>query len=96
MEKTERHLLATPEQMLEPLLNGNDIMRETHLKPGPLVGLIREALLQAQIAAGLRPDAPCGGKGTCGSRCLFYGNGFCFSTVYFLDKVFSTCYTRIE
>ena len=24
----------TPEQMLEPLLNGNDIMRETHLKPG--------------------------------------------------------------
>ena len=23
-------------------------------------------LLQAQIAAGLRPDAPCGGKGTCG------------------------------
>ena len=24
------------------------------------------SLLQAQIAAGLRPDAPCGGKGTCG------------------------------
>ena len=23
-------------------------------------------VLQAQIAAGLRPDAPCGGKGTCG------------------------------
>ena len=23
-------------------------------------------LLQAQILAGLRPDAPCGGKGTCG------------------------------
>jgi len=23
-------------------------------------------ILQAQIAAGLRPDAPCGGKGTCG------------------------------
>ncbi|MDO5483995.1 MAG: HD domain-containing protein [Desulfovibrionaceae bacterium] len=40
----------TPEQMLEPLLNGNDIMRETHLTPGPLVGVIRDALLQAQIA----------------------------------------------
>ncbi|MCI8416091.1 MAG: DUF4445 domain-containing protein [Lachnospiraceae bacterium] len=26
-------------------------------------------LLEAQIAAGLRPDAPCGGKGTCG-KCL--------------------------
>jgi len=26
-------------------------------------------LLQAQIAAGLRPDAPCGGKGTCG-KCM--------------------------
>ena len=25
-----------------------------------------ETLLQAQILAGLRPDAPCGGKGTCG------------------------------
>ena len=24
------------------------------------------SLLSAQIAAGLRPDAPCGGKGTCG------------------------------
>ena len=40
----------TPEQMLEPLLNGNDIMRETHLQPGPLVGVIRDALLQAQIS----------------------------------------------
>lgn len=40
----------TPEQMLEPLLNGNEIMNETHLAPGPLVGDIREALLQAQIA----------------------------------------------
>lgn len=26
----------------------------------------RTTLLQAQIAGGLRPDAPCGGKGTCG------------------------------
>ena len=24
------------------------------------------SLLQAQITAGLHPDAPCGGKGTCG------------------------------
>lgn len=40
----------TPEQMLEPLLNGNDIMRETQLAPGPMVGVIRDALLQAQIA----------------------------------------------
>lgn len=40
----------TPEQMLEPLLNGNEIMQEAKLNPGPLVGLIRDALLQAQIA----------------------------------------------
>ena len=40
----------TPEQMLEPLLNGNEIMSETKLAPGPLVGVIRDALLQAQIA----------------------------------------------
>lgn len=40
----------TPEQMLEPLLNGNEIMEETRLRPGPLVGILREALLQAQIA----------------------------------------------
>ena len=39
-----------PEQMLEPLLNGNEIMRETSLTPGPAVGVIRDALLQAQIA----------------------------------------------
>ena len=31
-------------------------------------------LLQAQIAAGLRPDAPCGGKGTCG-KCSVIING---------------------
>lgn len=40
----------TPEQMLEPLLNGNEIMAETQLAPGPMVGVIRDALLQAQIA----------------------------------------------
>ncbi len=40
----------TPEQMLEPLLNGNEIMTHTTLKPGPIIGEIRDALLQAQIA----------------------------------------------
>jgi len=45
MERAE-----TPEEMLEPLLNGNEIMEFTGLKPGPAIGLIREALLQAQIA----------------------------------------------
>ncbi|MBD5552737.1 MAG: HD domain-containing protein, partial [Desulfovibrio sp.] len=38
----------TPEQMLEPLLNGNEIMEETRLAPGRLVGVIRAALLEAQ------------------------------------------------
>ncbi|MDR3362419.1 MAG: HD domain-containing protein [Desulfovibrio sp.] len=45
----------TPERLLEPFLNGNEIMQETQLAPGPLVGVIREALLQAQIA-GKVPD----------------------------------------
>ena len=44
----------TPEQMLEPLLNGNEIMKEIHLAPGPLVGTIRDALLKAQIAGEVR------------------------------------------
>lgn len=38
----------TPERLLEPLLNGNEIMRETSLAPGPIVGDIRDALLEAQ------------------------------------------------
>jgi len=38
-----------PEQMLEPLLNGNEIMKYTKLPPGQIIGVIREALLQAQI-----------------------------------------------
>lgn len=38
----------TPEQMLEPLLNGNEIMEEARLAPGRLVGKIRDALLEAQ------------------------------------------------
>ncbi len=40
----------TPEEMLEPLLNGARIMQLLDLKPGPAVGLIRDALLKAQIA----------------------------------------------
>ncbi len=40
----------TPEQMVEPFLNGRDIMQATGLKPGPHVGIIRDALLTAQIA----------------------------------------------
>lgn len=39
----------TAEIMLEPLLNGNEIMEHTKLPPGPAVGAIREALLRAQI-----------------------------------------------
>ncbi|MCT4627073.1 HD family phosphohydrolase [Halodesulfovibrio sp.] len=39
----------TPEQMVEPFLNGNEIMEATSLKPGPHVGLLREELLKAQI-----------------------------------------------
>lgn len=38
-----------PEEMLEPLLNGNEIMDFTGLKPGPAVGIIRDALLKAQV-----------------------------------------------
>jgi len=40
----------TPEEALEPFLNGRDIMQSTGLKPGPTVGIIRDALLKAQIA----------------------------------------------
>lgn len=40
----------TPLSMLEPLLNGNEIMEYATLAPGPKVGIIREALLNAQIA----------------------------------------------
>ena len=37
------------EDLLEPLLNGKQIMELTDIKPGPSVGIIRDALLQAQI-----------------------------------------------
>lgn len=40
----------TSELMLEPLLNGNEIMEYTKLPPGREVGCIRESLLKAQIA----------------------------------------------
>jgi len=45
LERTE-----TPEEMLEPLLNGAQIMQLVGLKPGPAVGLIRDALLKAQVS----------------------------------------------
>ncbi len=38
------------EEMVEPLLNGHEIMDFTDIKPGPAVGIIREALLEAQIS----------------------------------------------
>ena len=44
LERTE-----TDELMIEPLLNGNEIMEFTGLPPGPEVGTLRESLLQAQI-----------------------------------------------
>ncbi|MBG0777426.1 MAG: HD domain-containing protein [Desulfovibrionaceae bacterium] len=48
-----------PEEALEPLLNGNEIMDFTGLRPGPGVGIIREALLQAQVEGKVSsiPDA---------------------------------------
>ncbi len=41
---------GTPERMLKPLLSGNEIMDVTGLPQGKSVGIIREALLKAQIA----------------------------------------------
>ncbi len=38
----------------------------TFLPQGLTVSVSGGSVLQAQIAAGLQPDAPCGGKGTCG------------------------------
>ncbi len=46
----------------------------TFLPEGKTVTVSGGTLLEAQIAAGLRPDAPCGGKGTCGKcRVLLSG-----------------------
>ncbi len=47
----------TPEEMLEPLLNGNEIMEFTGLTPGPVVGMTREALLKAQRAGEVKDAA---------------------------------------
>jgi poly(A) polymerase len=35
---------------LEPLLNGKQIMEHTKLLPGPVIGILRDSLLKAQIA----------------------------------------------
>lgn len=39
-----------PDNEIEPLLDGNQIMELTELKPGPVIGKIRDDLLKAQIA----------------------------------------------
>ncbi len=54
MERTE-----TPSDMLEPLLNGREIMDFIGLEPGPEVGIIRQALLEAQKEGRVRsiPEA---------------------------------------
>ena len=37
------------EEELEPLLNGKEIMTILAISPGPAVGVIRDALLRAQV-----------------------------------------------
>jgi poly(A) polymerase len=39
-----------PDNEIEPLLDGNQIMEMTELNPGPVIGKIRDDLLKAQIA----------------------------------------------
>jgi len=39
-----------PDNEIEPLLDGNQIMEMTELNPGPIIGKIRDDLLKAQIA----------------------------------------------
>lgn len=39
-----------PEDEIEPLLDGNRIMEISKLKPGPVIGKIRDELLKAQVA----------------------------------------------
>jgi poly(A) polymerase len=50
---------AIPEEALEPLLNGHEIMEFAEINPGPAVGVIRDALLQAQVSGDVAsvPDA---------------------------------------
>ena len=45
LERTE-----VREEELEPLLNGREIMTILGIAPGPIVGVVRDALLQAQVA----------------------------------------------
>jgi poly(A) polymerase len=58
MKMLERADIA--EDLLEPLLNGQEIMELTGINPGPTVGLIRDALLQAQVAGDV--DSPEGAR----------------------------------
>jgi len=46
-----------PDNEIEPLLDGNQIMELTELHPGPVIGKIREDLLKAQIAGSVN-DIP--------------------------------------
>ena len=45
LDRAETDVLFT-----EPLLNGTQIMEYTEIPPGPLVGILRDALLKAQVA----------------------------------------------
>lgn len=45
-----------PEDEIEPLLDGNKIMEITKIKPGPIVGKVRDELLKAQIAGSVNND----------------------------------------
>jgi poly(A) polymerase len=42
--------------LLEPLLNGTQIMEYTQLPPGPAIGALRDALLKAQIAGAVTDE----------------------------------------
>lgn len=43
-----------PLNMLEPLLNGNEIMKHTSLPPGPSIGILRDELLNMQILGNVK------------------------------------------
>ncbi len=57
----------------------------TFLPDGKQIRVSEGTLLEAQIAAGLRPDAPCGGKGTCG-KCKALVDG----------EMVLSCQTRVD
>ncbi len=46
---------APPPERMHPLLDGNDLLRELHLSPGPIIGYLLGELHEAQ-AAGELPD----------------------------------------